>query len=39
MATWRIFEAYGAWVASDGMGNTIWAMSEGELVRLFGGAA
>lgn len=39
MVKWTIFPAYGAWVASDGMCNTIWAMSESELVRLFGGAA
>ena len=33
-----IYQAYGAWVAEDNYGNTIWARSRDELLRLFGGS-
>lgn len=29
---WTIYNAYGAWFADNGVGNTIWALSEHELL-------
>lgn len=37
MRKFTIYQAYGAWVAEDNYGNTIWALSRSELLRLFGG--
>ena len=37
MRKFTIYQAYGVWVAEDNLGNTIWARSHGELLRLFGG--
>jgi len=36
MEPWKIYEAYGAWVAEDIItGRTIWALSLDELKRCF----
>lgn len=39
MHKFEIRQAYGAFVAEDQFGNTVWAQSEDELLRLFGGAS
>ena len=38
MRKFTIYQAYGAWGAEDIYGNTIWARSRGELMRLSGGS-
>ena len=38
MRKFTIFQAYGAWIAEDAFGNTIWARSRDELMHLFGGS-
>ena len=38
MRKFMIYQAYGAWVAEDIYGNTIWARSRDELMRIFGGS-
>lgn len=37
MRKFTIYQAYGAWVAEDNYGNTIWARSRDELICLLGG--
>lgn len=37
MHKFMIREAYGAWVAEDAFGNTIWALTREELLRSLGG--
>lgn len=29
---WIIYEAYGAWCADNGFGDTIWSLNENELI-------
>ena len=35
MHKFRIYEAYGAWIADNGFGTTIWAQTREELMGLF----
>lgn len=32
---WKVFQAYGAWVAVNQFGESVWALSEAELRHAF----